>query len=227
MSEELKIKAQGGGVTGCLYAAAKRSGIGATLVLGHGAGADQWSGFMVSFSEALAERGVDAVTFNFLYTEQKRRVPDSNDVLEACFLSVIDAVRSHKRLGANALFIGGKSMGGRIASQVGSKGLEPLAGLVYLGYPLHPPGRPERSRSAHLSGIRAPMLFVQGSRDAFGTPDELRPIIKESKIDATLYEVEGGDHSLKVPKRIGVPQEDVYRAAQDRILEWISGVLHR
>src|SRR5262245_8762032 len=106
-------------VTVKLYRARKKGEggtIGATLLLGHGAGADQNSEFMITFAEGLARRGVEVVTFNFLYTEQGRRAPDRQDKLEACYRAVIDAIR--KTLGSNQLFIGGKSMGGRIASQV-------------------------------------------------------------------------------------------------------------
>ena len=123
--------------------------------------------------------------------------------------------------GGEKLAIGGKSMGGRIASQVAAAGLSDLAGLVFLGYPLHPPGRPDRLRAAHLGQVKAPMLFVQGSRDAFGTPDELQPIIKELEPSADLYVVEGGDHSFKVPKGLGVRQQDIYGAVQDRIETWL------
>ena len=167
---------------------------GITLILGHGAGAPQRSAFMVAFANELAERGVDVVTFNFLYTEQRRRVPDRNDRLEQCYRAVIDTVRER---GAPRLAIGGKSMGGRIASQVAAAAAIDLAGLVFLGYPLHPPGKPDQLRYKHLPAIRAPMLFVQGSRDAFGTPDELRPILHELAVPTELFEIEGGDHYVQ------------------------------
>jgi uncharacterized protein len=127
--------------------------------------------------------------------------------------------------GRDALTIGGKSMGGRIASQVAAGGIGDLAGLVFLGYPLHPPGRPDRLRAAHLSDVKAPMLFVQGSRDTFGTPDELRPIITRTEPPAHLYVVEGGDHSFKVRKAMGVGQHDVYRAIQDHIAAWLREIV--
>jgi uncharacterized protein len=100
--------------------------------------------------------------------------------------------------------VGGKSMGGRIASQVAGANGDDIAGLVFLGYPLHPPGRPDILRTKHLPDIDAPMLFVQGSRDAFGTPDELTPIIRNLTAPAELCVVEGGDHSFKVPKKAAV-----------------------
>ncbi len=176
---------------------------------------------MVAFATALAERGIDVVTFNFLYSEHRRRIPDPNARLESCWRAVIEAVRGRITSGAGKLAVGGKSMGGRIASQVAAGGGADLAGLVFLGYPLHPPGRPDRLRSAHLREVKAPMLFVQGSRDTFGTPTELQPIISQLEPPADLFVVEGGDHSFKVPKSAGVKQLDVYRAIQDRIESWL------
>src|SRR5438477_4838801 len=197
-------------VTAIEYSAATGIRAGVTLILGHGAGADQTSGFMVAFANALAERGIDVVTFNFLYSEHRRRIPDPNGRLESCWRAVIETVRGRIASGAGRLAIGGKSMGGRIASQVAAGGVGDLAGLVFLGYPLHPPGRPDRLRAAHLRDVRAPMLFVQGSRDAFGTPAELQPIITQLGSLADLFVVDGGDHSFKVPKSAGIEQQDVY-----------------
>jgi predicted alpha/beta-hydrolase family hydrolase len=195
----------------------------ATLILAHGAGAGQLHPFMVGYANALAALGVDVVTFNFPYMDAKRRVPDAAAVLENCYRTVIGAVRRDVASAGRALFIGGKSMGGRIASQVAAGGISDLAGLVFLGYPLHPPGRPDRLRAAHLSDVKAPMLFVQGSRDAFGTPNELRPIAAPLHPPAEIYVVENGDHSFKVPRRSGVPQGDVHRAIQDHVAAWLRG----
>jgi predicted alpha/beta-hydrolase family hydrolase len=210
-----------GSVTALLYVASKKK-IGTTIVLGHGAGANQLSGFMRLFSSGLAARGLDALTFNFLYKEQGRSVPDHKTKLEACYSAVIEAARRHRKLKANDLVIGGKSMGGRIASQVAASGVADLAGLVFLGYPLHPPGRPEKLRAEHLKDISAPMLFMQGSKDAFGTSDEIREVIKNMSLPATLYEVAGGDHSFKVPKSGALPQDQVYEAAMDEIVKWLQ-----
>jgi hypothetical protein len=205
-------------VTALIYLAAKPNLANITLILGHGAGADQTSGFMMTFASALAARGIAVVTFNFLYTEQRRRIPDTNNKLEACFRAVVEAAREKKH--NRALVIGGKSMGGRIASQIAAAGSD-IEGLVFLGYPLHPPGKVDQLRAKHLPDIKVPMLFIQGSRDTFGTPDELQPIIKGLKAPADLYVVEGGDHSFKVLKRMGVTQEDAYKAVLDRIELWL------
>jgi uncharacterized protein len=208
-------------VTALGYPAAAKNRAGVTLILGHGAGTNQTSGFMVAFATALAERGIDIVTFNFLYSENGGRIPDSNGRLEGCWRAVIETVRGRITPGAGKLAIGGKSMGGRIASLVAADGVGDLAGLVFLGYPLHPPGRPDRLRAAHLREVKAPMLFVQGSRDAFGTPAELQPIIGRLEPPTDLFVVEGGDHSFKVPKSAEIKQADVYRAIQDRIETWL------
>ena len=158
-------------VTAMAYPAVWEHRAGVTLILGHGAGAGQTSEFIVNIGTELAARGIEVVTFDFFYREQGRRIPDPNAKLEACYRAVIDAVRQRMKSDRDALTIGGKSMGGRIASQVAAGGIGDLAGMVLLGYPLHPPGRPDQLRAAHLSDVKAPMLFVQGSRDAFGTPD--------------------------------------------------------
>src|SRR5437899_1123031 len=143
-------------VTTLLYPALKRDRKGVTIILGHGAGANQLSGFMRMFASGLAARGFDAMTFNFLYTEQGRRLPDPKARLESCYQAVIEAAAKHKRLKSNHLVIGGKSMGGRIASQVAASLSDPgsdiakrsspaikIDGLVFFGYPLHPPGKPD------------------------------------------------------------------------------------
>ncbi len=209
-------------MTALVYSPPEPSRRAATLILAHGAGAPQSSAFMVDFARGMARRGCQAVTFNFPYTEQGRRLPDRAPTLEACFRDVIAAIRARADLGTGPLVIGGKSMGGRIASHLAAQGLADLAGLVALGYPLHPPGRPEQLRALHLARIRQPMLIVQGSRDAFGTPEELRPVLGPLGATATLHVVEGGDHSFKVPKRGPITQEEVFERVQDEIARWIG-----
>lgn len=222
MPEQLRIDINDyQSVTSNVYAAKPKDRLGVTLILGHGAGAGQSSDFMVSFATELANRGIDAVTFDFFYSEHGRKTPDPNDRLEACYTAVIDGIRNHKKLVDNKLAIGGKSMGGRIASQVAAAGAKDIAALVFLGYPLHPPGKPENVRSKHLPSIKSPMLFVQGSRDAFGSADEIQLAVKKLA-SATLYVVEGGDHSLKVPKSSGKSQDQVYKEIQDEIANWIK-----
>jgi len=220
-TSDFQIQAVGNDkVTARLYPAAKATRMNVSLILGHGAGANQLSGFMRLFAAGLAERGLDVVTFNFLYTEQGRKIPDPGPRLESCYRAVIDAVVKHKKLKGNRVVIGGKSMGGRIASQVAASQPDDIDGLVFLGYPLHPPGRPDKLRSEHLPKIKVPMLFAQGSRDAFGTKPEIETIIKKLKLPAELYAIEGGDHSFKAPKSEG-PQEQIYTEAMHVIAGWI------
>jgi uncharacterized protein len=212
-------------VTALAYRAASHHRTDVVVILAHGAGASQTTSFMVRFATSLAARGIDTLTFNFLYTEQRRRVPDRNDKLEGCYRAVIEVVRSgalHDDAPRRKLVIGGKSMGGRIASQVAARDQEGIAGLVFLGYPLHPPGRPDQLRSKHLPDIRAPMLFIQGARDAFGTPEELRHVFRGLETAPDLCVVEDGDHSFKVPKRSAMAQEQVHEFVLDATVRWLQ-----
>jgi uncharacterized protein len=211
-------------VTALLYPAAKKNRVGFTVVLGHGAGVGQLSGFMRMVAGGLAARGIDAMTFNFLYSERGRHIPDPKARLESCYHAVINAALNHRKLKKNRLVIGGKSMGGRIASQVAAAEGDRIAGLLFLGYPLHPPGRPDKLRDEHLKDIRVPMLFAQGSRDSFGTKDEIGAVIKKLRLPATLYAIEGGDHSFKVPKKLGIPQQEVYEKVMDEIARWTQSI---
>lgn len=219
------VRLETGAETSALVYASADQPSRAALILGHGAGAGQHSAFMVNVARALASLGLDVVTFNFLYTEQRRRIPDRAPVLEACYRSVIDTVRREVESARVSLFIGGKSMGGRIATQVAaSNHLLGLAGLVLLGYPLHPPGRPDQRRDKHLPSIHVPMLFVQGSRDAFGTPAELSPVLRSIPGNATLHVVEGGDHSFKLARNDTATQATVFADVERSIAAWIQQV---
>lgn len=206
----------------------------ATLVLGHGAGANQHSAFMTGFAAASAARGLHVVTFNFPYTERGKKLPDPQPVLVGCYRAVVRMAAADPILGALPLFVGGKSMGGRMASHLaaspGDDATDPggwwprLRGLVFLGYPLHPPARPQQVRVDHLPAIVHPMLFVQGTKDAFGTPDEVRLFTDVLPARCTLVSVEQADHSFEVTKRSGIPQGDVYARIQDTVARWIGGI---
>jgi len=193
----------------------------ATFVLAHGAGAGQQSAFITDFARGLTERGIDVLTFNFLYTEQRRRVPDRTEKLDACYRAAVIAARHH--LDRSAVFIGGKSMGGRIATHLAAAD-DPdalgIRGVVALGYPLHPPGKPQQLRAAHLSRIRVPMLIVQGERDPFGTPAELQPVLDAIAGDVTLHVVENGDHSL-APSRQKDRVAAAYVELHQHVADWI------
>jgi predicted alpha/beta-hydrolase family hydrolase len=170
----------------------------------------------------LAALGIDTVTFDFPYIEQRRRVPDRPIVLHESYQAVIRSVRQELASAARALFIGGKSMGGRIATEIAAADpVLAVAGIVLLGYPLHPPGRPEQRRDKHLPLVRRPMLIIQGSRDAFGTPTELGAVVSTLEPAVTIYAVEGGDHSLKVSKLAQDAQAEIHERARRTITDWI------
>jgi predicted alpha/beta-hydrolase family hydrolase len=222
---ELTVRLETGAATTALVypaAGAAVAPVGAALILAHGAGAGQRSTFMVDFSRALSALGIDVVTFNFLYSEQRRRIPDRAPALEVCYRAVIDAVRAEVASARQCLVIGGKSMGARIATQVAAANQQlRLAGLVLLGYPLHPPGKPAERRDKHLPGVLRPMLFVQGSRDAFGTPEELTPLVTTLQPIPALHVVANGDHSFKLSRKDPAAQTAVYVEVQRMIVEWI------
>ena len=205
-----------------VYRAAAPSG--RLLVLAHGAGAGQRHPFMTAMASLLAARGIDVVTFDFDYMHERRKVPDKAPVLEARFGRAVDWAVEQEGFAGHRLFIGGKSMGGRMATHLAAAGFEArggagprLAGVVALGYPLHPPGKPLQLRTAHLPAIRTPLLIVQGSRDTFGTPDELRPVVEGMTAKVALHVVAGGDHSFTVPRS---SKDAVLSAVADVISQW-------
>jgi uncharacterized protein len=170
-------------------------GAGAVLVLAHGAGSGMRTPFMAGFAEEIGRLGVATLRFEFPYMRAGRRAPDRPQVLlEAWRAAFAEGV---ERADGRPVFAGGKSMGGRIAAMAAAEGMA-AAGLVFLGYPLHPPGRPEKIRDAHLDAVPAPMLFLQGSRDAFARPDLLAGVIARLGPRARYVEIPGGDHSFRV-----------------------------
>jgi predicted alpha/beta-hydrolase family hydrolase len=177
------------------------AGRNSLLVLAHGAGAGQVHPFMVGYARGLSDQGLDVVTFNFPYMDAGRRMPDKAPALESCFRDAVAEARELPGVSHHALFIGGKSMGGRIATHLAAQGLDGLRGVVALGYPLHPPGKPTQLRVAHLPNVHVPLLVVQGERDVFGSPDALAPHLAQVPGSVTVHPVIGGDHGLGVRGR--------------------------
>lgn len=213
MPEKVTFAWEGGTVSGAWHRPVEAAAPAAALVLAHGAGGTMHSPAMVAVAEALAARGLAVVRFNFPYAEARRRVPDRQAQLVACYQAVAEQVRAQ----AARVYLGGRSMGGRIASHVVADGFS-AAGLVLLSYPLHPPRQPHRLRTAHLAKVTAPMLFVQGSRDAFARPDLLRATL-DSLPTATLHLVEGADHGLRVSGRA---PGDVVEEIVEAMLRWMD-----
>lgn len=189
--ERLAIETPHGPVSGA-WAGAREAA--ATVVIAHGAGAGMDHPFLVGFTRALNEAGVATLRFNFAYTERGRRSPDPEQVLRDVWLAAFELARSRAR---GAVLAGGKSLGGRVASMVVAGGM-PAAGLVFLGYPLHPPGKPERVRDEHLYRISVPMLFLQGTADPFARADLLVEVLERLGDRAAYHPIEGGDHSFRV-----------------------------
>lgn len=167
------------------------------IILAHGAGQGMESPFMKFFHEALPQRGYLSVQFNFEYMDKQRKIPDPQPRMQALYRQVVQEVAEahHPR----RIIIGGKSMGGRVASYIAAD-MKEVRGLVFLGYPLHPPGKQDQLRDAHLYAIDLPMLFLSGTRDAFADRALLEKVVLRIGHRATLAWTEGGDHSLKAGK---------------------------
>lgn len=186
-----------------------------TIVLAHGAGAGQAHPWMRHVAEGLKARGCRVITFDFPYIAEGRKLPDKASVLDAAFVRTWeDAARE----ASGPMIAAGKSMGGRIASMVTARGgFAPVpAGLVFFGYPLHPPGKPTQRRDGHLPAITVPMLFLHGTRDPFGTPDEMTDLAHHLP-GASLHLVEKGDHSLITRRGTPVAAEHL-----DVVHQWVS-----
>ncbi len=211
---EIRIPVEGFEVSASIHGAGETA-----VVLGHGAGGTRKTPALLRVAGALADSGRMALLYNFRYPEVGRRSPDPARILE----KTTSAVAAHTRseLGARKLVLGGRSMGGRIATQIVAAGV-PADGLALLAYPLHAPGRTDKLRDAHLPGIECPMLFVQGTRDAFARPDLRDGLMKTLGRRATLLLVEDGDHSFKVRKSSGQTAEDVERLIHEGLLSWLT-----
>jgi uncharacterized protein len=167
----------------------------ATLVVGHGAGSGMGSLVVTGFCAAARNLGLATLRFDFPYMAEGRKAPDRPPILIETYRAAFEAA---SRRGPGPVLACGKSMGGRIGSMAVAEGM-PADALAFLGYPLHPPGAPEKIRDAHLYEIAAPMLFLQGTRDTFARPDLLHSVVERLGARATLVEFEGADHSFRVP----------------------------
>ncbi len=200
------------------YPESQSAPVPAALVLAHGAGAGMDHEFVCYFHEHLCRAGFLTVKFNFPYKQDGRKAPDRGPVLEAAYRRVLSELHAHRPAPGRVL-IGGKSMGGRIASYLAAAG-DPLDGVFLLGYPLHPPRRPAQIRSSHFPEIRCPALFVQGSRDALCDLELLREALPSIPGPVQLHVVEGGDHSFSVPKKSGRSRDEVRREVLDVLTGW-------
>jgi hypothetical protein len=217
MNEEGRLAIElpdGGSITALRTPAAGRAR--RLLVYAPGAGANVHDPFGRFLAGRLPGEGISTVRFQFPYMEARRRRPDRPEALEAAWRAVLAVARGE----GLPVIAGGRSMGGRIASQVAAQG-ERVDGLALFAYPLHPPGQPERRRDAHLPRLEAPVLFCSGTRDAFASPEELRAAAARAR-RATVHLLDGADHSFAVPRASGRTRQDVWEEAAQALLSWVG-----
>jgi predicted alpha/beta-hydrolase family hydrolase len=190
------------------------------VIAAHGAGNDMEHPLLVAFTDGLAGAGYPALRFNFPFKEKGRKMPDRPELLERTWAAACRCAAGVS--GVRRLVAAGKSMGGRIASQMAAEGSLPVQGLIFLGYPLHPAGDPSKTRDAHLYRIDIPMLFFAGTRDPLCDMGVLKPVLGKLPAPWTLDVVEGGDHSFQLPKSMGVARSDVYARIVDASIRWLE-----
>ncbi len=192
------------------------------VILGPGAGGTRQTPQLLAVAAFLDPKRYTTLLFNFPYQEARRKFPDQALVLEDAVAGVADYARSD--LGATKVILGGRSMGGRMASQAVAKGLA-CDGLAFLAYPLHPPGQETKLRDAHLGAIRAPMLFLQGTRDVFASLDLLKATVERLGPLAQLTLFEAADHSFKTPRGAASTSRQTEAQVMARLAEWLDGVV--
>ncbi len=192
------------------------------ILMAHGAGNDMHEALLAHLARGLAAQGHGVLRFNFPYRSEGRQRPDSQRVLERTWLAAAAWAREQAGSGWAGFLAGGKSMGARVASQLGGAGRLAVDGFLFWGYPLHAPGKTHQLRDAHLDAITAPMLFVAGTRDPFCNLEHMRPVVERLGKRATLEIVADGDHSFRVKRAAGQSQEVVYQNILDRSMQWLE-----
>jgi uncharacterized protein len=223
-TEELRLPVRHAGVDwiSALLDLPDQEGDRSVILLGHGAGAPMTSEFMAAVATGLAQRGLPVLRFNYIYSERsqregKRRPPDRRPVLLDVHRTAMATLR--ERFTGRRLLLGGKSMGGRMSTYLAAEG-EDAAGLVMFGYPLHPPGKPEKLRSEHFAAIAQPALFLQGTRDALCDLELLRRELETFGGKVQVSEVEDADHDFAVLKRSGRTRDEVLADLVERVDTW-------
>ena len=210
--------AVGGEETSAIFEPATSDDVANTVfVCAHGAGGNMNDRGILQTAGALRERGLGVVRFNFLYKEKKSGRPDPMPKLKDCVAAVV--ARTRDEVGPSTLIIGGRSMGGRAASMLAADGFA-CDGLLLLAYPLHPPGKPEQLRDAHLPAIKVPVICFNGTRDPFCTPSLMENVLKRVTTDWEMHWIEGADHSFHVPKSSGRTDAEVISGIADAAAKW-------
>jgi uncharacterized protein len=192
------------------------------VILAHGAGGDMNSPMLAFLAEGLADAGYLVLRFNFLYREKGKKSPDSQEVLYRAWHGGYRALAEHPDYRPKHIVAAGKSMGGRIASQMAAEKILPVERLIFLGYPLHPAGKKDRLRDGHLYEIRVPMFFFAGTRDQLCDLQLLRQVLSRVSAPWELEVIEGGDHSFHVPKSYAIDPTEINEQILCRIIEWLS-----
>ena len=218
-AEPLKIEVGRAGAVSALLTRPDRSR--AAFVFAHGAGAGMTHAFMAAVAAGLAERGIATLRYQFPYMEKASKRPDPPAIAHAAVRAAVAAAAQH--CPGAPLFAGGKSFGARMTSQGQAKApLEGVRGLAFFGFPLHPAGKPSSDRADHLSDVKIPMLFLQGTGDKLAELDRLKPMVNKLGSRATLHLIEGADHSFHVPKRSGRTDANVMTEVLDAMVAWID-----
>ncbi len=192
------------------------------IVFAHGAANDMDNPLIVFLSQALCETGYLTLRFNFLYKEKGKASPDSQATLVGTWQSVCRFLKVDKRFQTHDIIAAGKSMGGRVASQMAAEGILPARCLVFLGYPLHAPGKRNRLRDDHFHRIKLPMLFIAGTRDPFADLALLKIVLGRLNSPWELEIIDGGDHSLTLPKTAETTQRKVYERISEKMISWLG-----
>jgi len=208
-------------VSDTAYQGPKR-GADRAVLLAHGAGADMNAAALTTVADALAAAKVPSLRFNFPYKAAGRRGPDRPPVLEASVRAAIAELATRTKLTPDRFVLGGRSMGGRICSMVAAA--DGALGLALLGYPLHPPGKPEQLRVDHFPQLRMPVLFASGTRDAFGTPEELKQCAEKIRGPVTFHWIETADHGFKPLKSSGTTAAAALAGVAQRVVDFVTSL---
>ena len=191
------------------------------VILAHGAGNDMNNPLIVAAADGLCREGFLTLRFNFLYKEKGRKSPDSQKKLVSTWQCVCEYLNDHPEYSILKIVAAGKSMGGRVAAQMAAAGELPAQGLVFLGYPLHAPGKKDQLRDAHLYDIGVPMLFFTGTRDSLCDLTQLQDVLKRLKVSWHLEIIDGGDHSFNQVKSANISSEQIYKQITEEIVHWL------
>lgn len=192
------------------------------VITAHGMGNDMENELLVAFTDGLAAAGYSTLRFNFPYKEKGMKAPDSQKKLEDTWTAVCRHFQKHSTVNVSRIIAAGKSMGGRIASQLVAEKRLPVEGLIFLGYPLHPANDQSKIRDGHLYQIELPMLFFAGTRDSLCNLAKLQNVLSKLSAPRELEIIEGGDHSFHIPKSMGITEPEIYKRIVKTSRQWIE-----